>query len=194
MAWHPACAISCWSRSPECRIPDSRIGASILSLESQQHVFWFLQVSAVNFCASCLSLPALPAFLLSLPVSKFFRLIAAARLLWRAWRLLRAQFLPRAWTLGWWYSLSDSLGRVGTIERLLNTAGLPSQPQTAGQIRQVLQRILARAPHWILVWPRVRSICRAYNLKCRCGHGLIRWKLLPATFFTLARGVLSGSI
>ena len=117
--------------------------------------------------------------------------------------------------LGWFclgYHLSDVLGRDSCIACLLQQSHVaPAELCTAAMVRPVLARILASHPGWITARPQSLAtvtvisseaqaqVCMASCVQewtpvavqeC-CGTSPKRWKVLPATFFTLARGSCS---
>ena len=102
------------------------------------------------------------------------------------------------------------MDRARVIENLLLRAGVPLEAQARSNTR-VPQRIILKSPHWItrlqaatVLEPSQATLLATFAsrreyapgcaLTCGCGQPLTRWRLLPATFFTLARGVLQGSV
>ena len=122
--------------------------------------------------------------------------------------------------LGWFcigYHMSDVLGRDECIAELLRRSGVAAPELcTASTVRSVLARLLTSHPGWITIHPQgsaavtpLASTSAGPAHSCLsscfqewmpgavaacCGQPLTRWKVLPATFLTLARGARRGNV
>ena len=121
--------------------------------------------------------------------------------------------------LGWFclgYHTSDLLGRDACIADFLLRSGV-ALPHlcTPAAVRPVLEMLLSSHTNWLTPSPSnvatatffsntmpikqslatsVQEWMPVATGMCNCGKRLVRWRLLPATFFTLAYGVRSGNI
>jgi hypothetical protein len=121
-------------------------------------------------------------------------------------------------SLGWFclgYHMSDILGRDKCIaDLLLRSQVAPAELCTASVVRPVLAKLLSLHANWLTVHPSsvatvsvlVESSSRQHTLatcaeewvpvvgqQC-CGKALVRWRLLPAVFFTIASGLRRGQV
>lgn len=120
---------------------------------------------------------------------------------------------------GWFcldYHLADLPNRVGSICALILASCLASAGvATEENVSRALQSMLRKAPSVMVISPTsfaaiqplpspgiqqvaaltpfaMPSVPCASSLTCKCGRRLVRWKLLPAMFLTLAAGLLNG--
>ena len=123
--------------------------------------------------------------------------------------------------LGWFclgYHLADAPSRVASVRALILASGLvDADIVTEHNVGEVLKKILLRAPAILTTHPRPFAVAQplpapgleqvatlnqfagpvvpyADTLDCKCGRRLLRWKLLPAVFLTLAAGLVHGHI
>ena len=111
--------------------------------------------------------------------------------------------------------MSDTLGRPACIAQLLRRAQVaPAELCTESRVLPVLRKLLDKHPHWITMLqspgasasvmsvasplkydlaPCVQEWVPIFVKDC-CGAPLARWKLVPATFITLASGFRSGHV
>ena len=123
-----------------------------------------------------------------------------------------------AHSLGWFclgYHMSAVLGRGACIaELLLRSQTVPAELCTATKVRPVLAKLLSLHPNWVTIHPSnvatvavnsSRSLSSqslaqcvqewvAVEVKECCGKACVRWRLLPARFFTLAAGLTHGQV
>jgi hypothetical protein len=97
---------------------------------------------------------------------------------------------------------------------LLNALIAPAGLCTAARVRPVLERLLVSHAHWVTAHPQTTATVAVISSaspserilapcvqewvpitvnQC-CRQPLVRWKVLPSTFFTLARGVRPGNV
>jgi hypothetical protein len=123
--------------------------------------------------------------------------------------------------LGWFclgYHLSDAPGRAATIQGfLLHARIVTADIATIANVRIVLQRLLTTAPEWVTLSQLPTASLVALSLPCRavgsalvahpgpwipyaadpvctCGRDLVRWRVGSAVVFTLASGMLRGTV
>ena len=122
--------------------------------------------------------------------------------------------------LGWFclgYHLSDAPGRVSAIvDLLLRSALVPASTATPQAVSQVLLRLLKERPRLISLqaspWAACAPLARqgaatsvltlrasewagfSGKSTCLCGNALCRWRSAPATFLTLSRGMVLGTV
>ena len=121
--------------------------------------------------------------------------------------------------LGWFclgYHLADAPSRVASVRALILASGLADADLvTEYNVAEALKRILNRAPSILTMQTRPFAAAQplpapgfeqvatlsqfagpvvpyAGTLDCTCGRRLVRWKLLPAVFLTLAAGLVHG--
>ena len=111
--------------------------------------------------------------------------------------------------------MSDVLGRDACIADLLRRSHVaPDELCIASAVRPVLARLLASHMNWLTVHLRnvatvavIKAACPAKHCLATCvqewvpatvreccGRPLVRWRLLPTTFFTLAAGLRPGHV
>jgi hypothetical protein len=123
-----------------------------------------------------------------------------------------------AHSLGWFclgYHMSDVLGRDKCIaDLLLRSQVAPAELCTATVARPVLAKLLSLHANWVTVHPSsvatvtvlIDGSPRPHSLapcvqewvpvvaKQCCGRALVRWRLLPAVFLTIASGLRRGHV
>jgi len=120
--------------------------------------------------------------------------------------------------LGWFclgYHTSDVLGRNACIaDFLLRSEVAPPHLCTPAKVRPVLEKLLSSHTNWLTLSPSTVATATfrfdttltkhvlatsvlewmPVAISMCCGKRLVRWRLLPAIFFTLACGARSGNV
>lgn len=113
------------------------------------------------------------------------------------------------------YHMTDVIGRDACVADLLRRSQLvPAELCTEAKVRPVLAKILRLHPAWITLAqsnvaavsvisvgsPLVHSFAPCVQewapvaVSSCCGKALVRWRLSPASFFTLASGMRRGTV